>query len=104
MVSVEYGEKLEALGLRLREARLEKNESQERFSARLGVSVPTLRKMEKGDPSCSIGLWAEALFILDHLSDLDAFLEKKRSLFDKRDDVILQKRQRASKRKGGPGK
>ena len=103
MVSVEYDKKLQALGMRLKDARLEKNESQERFAARLGISVPTLRKMEKGDPSCSIGLWVEALYILDRPEDLDALLEKKLSLFDRRDDVILQNRQRASKRKGEPG-
>lgn len=103
MISIESSDKLEKLGKRLREARLEKNESQERFSARLGISVPTLRKMEKGDPTCSVGLWAEALFILDRPTDLDALLEKTQSLFDRRDDSSRQKRQRASKRKGVKG-
>jgi len=45
--------KLQALGTRLREERLRRNETQALFAARVGVSVPTLRKMEAGDPSPS---------------------------------------------------
>ncbi len=97
MISVDSIEKLILLGERLRNARLDKNESQQKFAARLGISVPTLRKMENGDPTCSIGSWAEALFLLDRQDDIDGLLEKKQSLFDRRDDMIHSKRQRASK-------
>lgn len=99
MFSVDTISKLKEIGTRLREARLARNEVQERFATRLGISVPTLRKMEKGDPTCSIGNWAEALHILDRLDDLDGFLEKKESLFEKRDKLKQPKRERASKRK-----
>ena len=50
MISIDAKEKLSRLGLRLLECRLGRNEPQERFAARLGVSIPTLRKMENGDP------------------------------------------------------
>ncbi len=96
MFSVELVKKLEQLGMRLLDARLLKNESQKRFASRLGISVPTLRKMEKGEPASSIGVWAEALYILDRLDDLDAVLATKQSLFDKRDEQVRPKRKRAS--------
>lgn len=99
MITVDQKEKPEYLGRRLREARLAENEAQERFASRIGISVPTLRKMEKGDPSCSIGLWVEALHILDPLNDIDMILKKQQSLFDKRDEMKTIKRRRASKRK-----
>ncbi len=34
------------------------------FSARMMVSVPTLRKMEAGDPSVSIVVYAAALWLI----------------------------------------
>ncbi len=82
----------------LRECRLVRNEHQERFAARLGISIPTLRKMENGDPSVSIGLWAETLWILERLADLDGILQEEASLFDQMEIRSKPKRQRASKR------
>jgi hypothetical protein len=40
-------------------------ESQQKFAARLDNSIPTLRKMENGDPGVSIGLWCDALYLMD---------------------------------------
>ena len=45
---------LTKLGERLKSVRLDRNETQDRFAARMGVSVPTLRNMEKGDPAVRI--------------------------------------------------
>ena len=87
--------------MRLKEARLERNESQQLFAARLGVSVPTLRKMEKGDHTVAIGTWAQALWLFDHLEDLDKVLAHT-SLFAEWDRrQAPKKRRRASKRKSG---
>ncbi len=61
---------LKKLGERLKDSRLERNDSQKEFSCRIGVSIPTLYKMEQGDPSISIGLWVRALSILARLEDL----------------------------------
>ncbi len=99
MLSVDAKESLAVLGSRLRQARLELNEVQARFASRLGVSIPTLRKMEKGDPSVQVGLWAEALYILNKLSDLDGVLKKQGTLFDRWEEKQSKIRQRASKRK-----
>lgn len=59
----------------MRTIRLDRNETQKRFSSRLGVSVPTLRAMGQGDPGVRIGLWVEALWLLDRLDDLDRLLD-----------------------------
>lgn len=93
--------RLHSLGTRLKDARLERDESQQRFAARLSVSVPTLRKMEKGDPTVAVGTWAQALWLLDRLEDLDKVLAAT-SLFAEWDKSRApQKRRRASKRKSG---
>ncbi len=66
--------KLKDLGSRLRNERLKRNETQAMFAARIGVSVPTLRKMGSGDPTVLIGHWATSLDILDRSGDIDAIL------------------------------
>lgn len=59
---------LQALGEHLALARLRRKESQRQWAARLGVSIPTLIRMEKGDPTVSMGVYASALWLLG-LSD-----------------------------------
>jgi transcriptional regulator with XRE-family HTH domain len=75
--------KLKSLGTRLREERLKRNESQVKFAARIGVSTPTLSRMESGNQSVLIGHWATALEILDRVDDLDAILAVPEDLFAK---------------------
>ena len=101
MVSEESNLALKNLGARFKSARLDRNESQARFAARIGVSVPTLRNMEKGDPAVGIGLWVEALWILDHLKDLESVLKKRESLFDQFDKrrAVKERRRASGKRK-----
>jgi transcriptional regulator with XRE-family HTH domain len=94
---------LRTLGQRLREARLDRNETQRDFAARLGVSIPTLRKMELGDPTVSIGLWAEALWVLGRQGDLDQLLSPEESLFDRYEKSARKhQRKRASTRRKKP--
>ena len=103
MVSEKTDLALKNLGARLKRVRLDRNESQVRFAARMGISVPTLRNMEKGDPAVSIGLWVEALWILNHLADLEGVLKKRESLFDQFDKGKPEKeRRRASGRRKKP--
>jgi transcriptional regulator with XRE-family HTH domain len=87
---------LKALGTRLREDRLRLNETQKLFAARIGVSVPTLYKMESGNHRVTLGHWAEALDLLGRVDDLDKLLAPKESLFDKYERTQKPKRQRAS--------
>lgn len=84
------------LGARLRAARIEKGDSQALFAGRLGVSIPTLRDMEKGSLTVSVGAWAAALWMLSRLSDLDQVLVKQVSLFE-RGARAQKPRQRAAK-------
>lgn len=53
---------LEALGENLRVARERRGESLRAWALRLDASVPTLRRMEAGDPSVGIGVYATALW------------------------------------------
>ncbi|MEW5892268.1 MAG: helix-turn-helix transcriptional regulator [Pseudomonadota bacterium] len=55
---------LQTLGEQLALARLRRKESQKQWASRLGVSVPTLIRLEKGDPSVSMGVYATALWLL----------------------------------------
>jgi transcriptional regulator with XRE-family HTH domain len=82
MVSDNPSDPLTQLGSRLRAERLSRNEPQARFAARLGVSVPTLRRMEQGDPTAQIGHWLTALMLLDRLNEFEALLAPRHSLFD----------------------
>lgn len=81
MVSDNMPDPLRRLGLRLRSARLARNESQARFAARLGISVPTLRRMEQGDPTAQIGHWLAALNILERGDGFEQLLAPRDSLF-----------------------
>ncbi|MDR3394903.1 MAG: helix-turn-helix transcriptional regulator [Parasulfuritortus sp.] len=82
MFSKDTPNTLARLGERLRAERLARNEPQARFAARLGISVPTLRRMEQGDPTAQIGHWLAALALLDRLADAEAFLAPRPSLFE----------------------
>jgi len=57
--------------------------------------------MEKGAPAVRIGLWVEALWILDHLGDLKSILKKRESLFDQFDkkEGVKMRRRASGKRK-----
>jgi len=88
---------LAQLGTRLRGERLARNEPQARFAARLGVSIPTLRRLEQGDASVQIGHWLAALEVLGRLQDAEALLAPRYSLFDAAVDVP-KARQRARRR------
>ncbi|OGT89544.1 MAG: hypothetical protein A2514_03130 [Gammaproteobacteria bacterium RIFOXYD12_FULL_61_37] len=83
---------LSALGNRLRRRRLALGETQSRAAARLGVSLPTYRKLEYGDSSAQIGAWMRALRLFGSLDELDALFPE--SLFDE-----AAERQRAPRRK-----
>jgi len=66
---------LSALGENLAIARVRRRESQRAWARRLGVSVPTLIRMERGDPGVGIGIYATALWLIgkaDALPELAA--------------------------------
>ena len=55
---------LRSLGADLRIARQRRGESLRAWAFRMDVSVPTLIRMEKGDPAVGIGVYATALFLM----------------------------------------
>ena len=55
---------LRSLGENLAIARVRRRESQRAWAKRLGVSVPTLIRMERGDPGVGAGIYATALWLI----------------------------------------
>jgi len=55
---------LKQLGENLRIARRRRKDGLRVFAERVGVSVPTIRKMEAGDPRVSMAVYATAIWIL----------------------------------------
>ena len=62
---------LKALGERLRAARLRRRLTQALVAARVGVSTPTLGKLESGDPSTSLATMLRVLHVLGLGPDID---------------------------------
>ena len=54
----------------MRVARKRRGESMAAFAERKQVSVPTLRKMERGDPTVSVSVYAMSLWLVGRLSFL----------------------------------
>jgi hypothetical protein len=61
---------LEKLGADLAVARLRRRESLKTWAKRLGVTVPTLVRLEAGDPGVGIGILATALWLIGRDSEL----------------------------------
>lgn len=62
---------LTALGDRLRAARLRRKMSQPMLAERVGVSVPTIGKLEEGNPSTSLATMLRVLAVLGMGADID---------------------------------
>ena len=56
---------IEKLGADLAVARLRRGESLKVWAKRMGISIPTLQRLEAGDPGVSIGILATALWLLN---------------------------------------
>lgn len=55
---------LEQLGADLAVARLRRKESLKTWAKRIGISVPTLLRLEAGEPGVSLGVLATALWLI----------------------------------------
>jgi transcriptional regulator with XRE-family HTH domain len=62
---------LVALGARLRAARQRRKLTQAMLAERVGVTVPTIRKLEDGAASVSLSVVVRALFVLGLAQDID---------------------------------
>ena len=61
---------IEKLGADLAVARLRRKESLKTWASRMGISVPTLQRLEAGDPSVGIGIIATALWLIQRDGEL----------------------------------
>ena len=61
---------IEKLGADLAVARLRRKESLKTWAGRMGVSVPTVQRLEAGDPSVGIGIVAIALWLIQRDGEL----------------------------------
>lgn len=88
---------LTALGEHLALARLRRKESQKQWASRLGVSIPTLIRMEKGDPTVSMGAYATALWLLGLTGGLAELAEPSKDVRALEKDVRQASRLRAAR-------
>lgn len=93
---------LESLGQRLRLARLRRRFSAETVCLRADISRPTLYKVEKGDPSVSMGIYVQVLRVLGLTEDL-SFVAKEDKIGRRIQDESLPLRKRAPRRKDQSG-
>ena len=61
---------IKALGENISMARRRRRQTQADVAARMMVSLPTVRRMEKGDPAVSIAIYYTALWALGLLKDV----------------------------------
>lgn len=93
---------LEALGQRLKDARLRRRFSMETVCARADISRPTLYKVENGDPSVSMGTYLQVLRVLGMVEDL-SLIAKEDVLGRRLQDESLPQRKRAPRKKTPAG-
>lgn len=89
---------LDALGGRLRAARLRRKMTQAVLAERVGVTLPTLRKLETGDPSASLATVVRVLQALGLAQDIDK-LAAQDELGRELQDIDLKQPRRSAPRK-----
>lgn len=90
----------EALGARLRLARLRRRMSLAELAERVDVTRGTLSRLERGDLSTSLGVLARVLGVLGLEENLDR-LARDDELGQRLQDVRLRRPRRTSSRKAG---
>ena len=94
--------RLATVGENLRLARLRRKLSATQIAERAGITRPTLRSIERGDPSVSFGAYANVLFCLGLEQDLEA-LGRDDELGRKLQDAALTIKRRAPRRPQSSG-
>ncbi len=90
---------LAALGENLAVARLRRRESQRAWALRLGVSVPTLIRMERGDPGVGMGIYATALWLIGRAAALPELADPQADRGALERDVRAAVKRRATRKK-----
>jgi transcriptional regulator with XRE-family HTH domain len=89
---------MEAMGQRLKAARLRRRFSMETVCSRADISRPTLNKVERGDPSVAFGIYVQVLRVLVLVEDL-SLIAKEDVLGRRLQDELLPQRKRAPRKK-----
>lgn len=86
---------LRELGENIAVARLRRREPQRAWAERIGISVPTYVRMEKGDPSVSMAAYAAALWLMGRVQVLPEVAAPENDLTALEQDVrAARKRER----------
>lgn len=91
---------LKELGANLALARQRRKESQRSWATRLSVSVPTLIRMERGDPSVGMGVYATALWLMGRHTALPEVADPAQDLNALEQDIeaVRQRGRRLSRK------
>ena len=87
---------LSALGERLRAARLRRKLTQAMVAERVGVTLPTIRKLESGDPTSSLATVIRVLQVLGLSQDVDKLAAEDTLGRQLQDRELKQPRRRAA--------
>ena len=88
---------LQLVGEQLRLARLRRNLSMDQIAQRASCSIPTLSKVEKGDPTVSMGIYLRVLHALGLEKDILKLAAEDPLGRNLQDLGLTLKRQRATK-------
>jgi hypothetical protein len=88
---------LQNLGADLMLARQRRKESLKNWAQRMNVSVPTLMRMEKGDPSVGVGVYATGLWLIGRINALNALANPQDDLGALELDIKLAAKRYARK-------
>lgn len=91
-------EAVRTLGTRIRQERLRRNWSQQDLSAQVGVTLPTYRKIEKGDGSVEFRHVVKALAVLGYQDALGEIIPEQPPQLRLK-DLLAPERKHASPRK-----
>lgn len=94
---------LARLGADLAVARKRRKQSLRSWALRLNVSVPTLMKLEKGDPAVAMGVYATALWMVQRHDALGALADPRQDVAALESDVRAATRRGARARTGPEG-
>jgi transcriptional regulator with XRE-family HTH domain len=86
---------LARLGENLAIARLRRRESQRDWAKRLGISVPTLIRLERGDAGVGMGIYATALWLIGRAAAIPDLAEPQQDRGALESDIRKVLRRRA---------
>lgn len=90
-------QQIQQLGERLRAARQRRQMTQDVVAARVGVSIPTLAKLENGDPSTSLATMLRVLTVLGLADDVDLIAAQDTLGRQLQDNALRRSNRRATK-------